>query len=265
MKKVSIIMGVYNCESTIAKSIESILNQTFTDYELIIWDDGSTDSTLKIAKEYEKNYQDKVKCYFSEENKGLNKTLNLCIKVSEGEFIARQDADDYSEKSRLEKQVMFLDENDEISIVGSNFVFFDGKKNVGEIIYPEYPSEHDLLRQTPFAHPTVLVRKKDLISVGGYSEGECYYRIEDYQLWFKMFSKGYKGYNIQENLYYYREDSESFQRRNFLNRKNEMRLKWEIFKHYDFKLYESFQILKPIVIYLIPKKVYIALRKRKYG
>ena len=102
---VSVVMSVYNSEQTIKMSIESILNQTYKDLELIIIEDGSSDNTPFICKEYEKKHEN-VFVYSNNKNIGLTKSLNIGIKKSKGKFIARQDADDFSEPNRFERQMV---------------------------------------------------------------------------------------------------------------------------------------------------------------
>ena len=98
---VSIIMGIYNCAETLPEAIESILNQTYLNWELIMCDDGSSDDTWKIAIRYAEKYPDKIKILKNESNKGLNYTLNRCLKKATGKYIARMDGDDISMPERL--------------------------------------------------------------------------------------------------------------------------------------------------------------------
>ena len=106
---ISIIMGIYNCEKTLSESIESIINQTYENWELIMCDDCSDDSTLKIAQEFEKKYQNKIKVIKNEENITLGPTLNKCLKLVRGKYVARQDGDDISNLNRLKEEVEFLE------------------------------------------------------------------------------------------------------------------------------------------------------------
>lgn len=112
MPNVSIIMGVYNCKNynLLRKSVESILQQTYKDYEFIICNDGSTNNTLKELKKIAQS-DSRIKIISYEKNRGLNHALNECLAVSQGKYIARQDDDDVSKPERLKKQVQFLDEN----------------------------------------------------------------------------------------------------------------------------------------------------------
>ena len=107
--KVSVIMGFYNNESTLARAINSILNQTYDKWELIMCDDGSTDYSYSIAKDYFKKYPDRIKLLQNPKNRHLANALNRCLKVASGEYIARMDADDESLPQRFELQAEFLE------------------------------------------------------------------------------------------------------------------------------------------------------------
>ena len=124
MPKISVIMGVHNGEKTLPRAIDSILNQTFTDFELIICDDCSTDATIQVIKDYiEKD--NRVILIRNESNSGLAASLNNCINISRGEYIARMDDDDISHVDRFEKQNNFLDGHREYAIVGTCRNTFD--------------------------------------------------------------------------------------------------------------------------------------------
>lgn len=260
MVKVSIIMGIYNCEMELEKSIESILNQTYENWELIMCDDGSSDGTYEVAKRYKQKWPTKIVLLKNKVNKGLNYTLNKCAKYANGEYIARQDADDISYYNRLEKQVKILDENQDIAVVSSNMTLFNDKGVWGITNFPEYPEKKDFIKGNPFAHPTSIYRKSVFNKVGGYSEGKDLIRIEDYHLWFKMYKLGYKGVNVVEPLGYYRDDYAAAKRRNLKNRVNEMKLRLHIYKEFDLPKIELIAALKPLVFILIPTRVYYYLR-----
>ena len=113
MPKVSIIMGIYNCAPTLPEAIDSILAQTFSNWQLILCDDGSADSTYAVAKSYQERFPDKIVLLQNERNMGLNHTLNRCLQKADGEYVARMDGDDVSLPTRLEKEATFLDEHPE--------------------------------------------------------------------------------------------------------------------------------------------------------
>ena len=129
--KVSIIMGIYNCADTLEEAVDSILEQSFTDWELIMCDDGSTDRTLELARQYIVKYPDKFIILQNEKNQGLNYTLNHCLKYAQGEYVARMDGDDLSLPERFEKEVAFLDNHPEYAIVSTPMIFFDEKGDWG--------------------------------------------------------------------------------------------------------------------------------------
>ena len=150
MYKISVIMGIYNCEETLGESIDSLMSQRYQDFELIMCDDGSVDQTYNIAKEYKKRYPNKIKLLKNESNKGLNYTLNRCLKDAEGEYIARQDGDDISLPDRFFKEVQFLDDNLEYAIVSCPMIYFDKNGEWGKGTAIEKQQIKDFVFHTPF-------------------------------------------------------------------------------------------------------------------
>lgn len=164
MPNVSIIMGVYNCKNynLLRKSIDSVLQQTYRDFEFIICNDGSTNGTLDELKKIAQS-DSRIKIISYEKNRGLNHALNECLAVSQGKYIARQDDDVVSKPERLKKQVQFLDENREYAIVGTCADVFDNNGIWGEYTVPEKPQKGDFLWNSPFMHPTTMMRKAELL------------------------------------------------------------------------------------------------------
>lgn len=121
---ISVIMSVHNEERFLGASIESILNETYKNFEFIIVDDKSTDNSLEIIKKYQKKDK-RIRIIKNEENIGLTKSLNRALKLAKGEFIARQDASDISKKERLAEQINFLKENSDYSVVGTDLYFIN--------------------------------------------------------------------------------------------------------------------------------------------
>jgi len=178
--EISVIMSVYNAESFLLESINSILNQRGVDFELIIINDGSTDSTNFILDQIEK--KDKRVKIVNQENKGLAESLNLAISISKGKYIARMDADDIAHPKRLLVQINFLNSFKDIDIVGSYVkAFGDGKFRTWK--YPTYKAECDvaLLFLNPLAHPAVMFRKTVINNVGLYDLSYNY--DQDYEFW----------------------------------------------------------------------------------
>jgi len=257
--KISIIMGIYNCEKYLKESIDSIINQTYTNWELIMCDDGSKDNTLKIAKKYEKKYPNKIRVLVNDKNMGLNYTLNKCLDNATGEFIARQDGDDISLPYRLEKEIMFLKKNSNYSLVSSNMVFFDENGDWGRSHNCGEVKKENFIKGSPICHAPCMIRTEVLKTVNGYSVEKKLLRVEDYHLWFKLFIAGFKCYSLEECLYKMRDDNDAYKRRNLKNRINETRLKLWGFKQIGIPLRKYIWAFKPIIVYLIPKKIYIKL------
>ena len=140
--KVSILMGIYNCAPTLEEAIDSIINQTYTNWELILCDDCSTDDTYKIAESYQKQYPGKIILLKNEKNSRLAFTLNHCLENATGEFVARMDGDDISVPDRFEKQVAFLRSHPDIVLVGTAMQRFSDDGSLGAIAYcEEYPDK----------------------------------------------------------------------------------------------------------------------------
>ena len=262
--KISIIMGIYNCAATLQESIDSLLKQSFTSWELIMCEDGSTDDTYRIAKEYVSKY-DNIFLIQNEKNLGLAHSLNKCLKISKGEYVARQDGDDLSKTDRLERQVQVLDNHPEYDIVSSGMIFFDENGYWGEINAIEVPEANDFMKQSPFCHAPSMMRKKALLDVEGYSTNKKTYRAEDYDLWFRMYANGSRGYNIQASLYEVRDDRNAIRRRKYRYRLNEAYVRFHGYRQLKFKKSSYLFVFRAIIVGLVPSAVYKKIRKRKYS
>lgn len=219
--KVSVLMGIYNCEKTLGRAIESVLNQSYVNWELIMCDDGSNDSTYEIAKIYEEKYPDKIILLKNHENKGLNITLNKCLAMAKGEYIARQDADDCSLPKRFTKQVEYLNNNRECAFVSTSMVVNNGIESIGKRIQPDTrPQKKGFMYSNQFFHAPVMIRKSALLKVNGYTEDVKLLRVEDYNLWTKLYAAGFYGENMKEILYEVYEDEMVYKRRRLKYRIN---------------------------------------------
>ena len=175
--KISVIMPVYNTkEEWLREAIDSILNQTFSDFEFIIVDDGSSENNVEGVI---KSYRDKRIKYFYKENSGVAKSLNFGLKKSIGEYIARMDSDDVSLSDRFEKQVKYLNNHPEISILGTAFEHFPKNKKV---IHPTHVTLLDIFEGCFVAHPTVMFRRADFEKYD-LKYNETFPCAQDYELW----------------------------------------------------------------------------------
>lgn len=268
MSKVSVIMGIYNCENTLPECIDSLLNQTFQDFNIIMCDDGSTDNTYKVAKEYKEKHPNKIILLKNKENMKLNYTLNKCLNHATGEYVARMDGDDISLPTRFEKQVQYLDNNPNYAIVSCPMIFFDEDGDWGRNYRIPYPEIVDFVRNAPFfCHGPCMIRRKAYIDVGGYTEDKKFLRFEDCNLWYKLYAKGYRGHNLDESLYKMRDDKDAFLRRTFSSRLRATYVQFSGFKLVGMKkryyFYLILEALKSLAIGLMPEKLYNKFRKNK--
>lgn len=182
--RVSVVMPVYNGERYLPEAVESVLHQTFDDFEFIIVDDCSTDDTKAILESYRDS---RIVHIRNRENLGLTRSLNLALDAARGEYIARMDADDFSLSSRFARQVEFLDANPQVGVVGSAVREIGVDGNVCGVL--RYPVHHFYLVwcltfYNPLVHPSTIMRSSIVKEVGGYNrEMIC---AQDYDLWWKM-------------------------------------------------------------------------------
>ena len=186
MPKVSVIMPAYNAEKYIKEAIDSILAQTFGDFEFIIINDCSKDATEEIILSY---LDPRIVYIKNEKNLRVARTLNKGLAVARGEYIARMDADDISLPERFQKQVDYLDAHPEIAVLGTNVELFDenGPICTGWSATDPAQMKVDLLFSCGLAHPSVMMRRNVIAQLGGYDP--AYEGLEDYQLWCRVAEK----------------------------------------------------------------------------
>lgn len=215
MPKISVIMPVYNSEKYIREAVDSILNQTYRDFELLaIYDNGTNDSTPEILKEYSRK-DARIKPINIKEERGLVKSLNYGIKVAKGKYIARMDADDISLVERFEKQVMYLESNDKVSILKTKLIVFgneneENNRKVEKWFNTEFVDDNIieiLFQGNVIGHPSVMMRRSIFNDLKGYNEE--FTEAEDYDLWLRALKKGYKFACLNETLFKYRFFSDS--------------------------------------------------------
>ena len=251
---VSVIMGVYNQldDEMLLQAVNSILNQSYTNLEFLIWDDGSCPEALAKVVELKK-LDPRIRVLCGTGNHGLAFSLNECILRANGKYIARMDADDISMRTRIEKQVRFLETHPDFAWCGTNAELFDEDGVWGVRPYPPEPQMKDYYRFSPFVHPSVVFRAEVFEEDRGYLAVEETLRCEDYEIFMHLVQKGLKGYNLQENLFRYRETKESYRKRKPKYRINEARTRYKNYKQMG-KLfpYGWLFVLRPIIAILIP-------------
>ncbi len=247
--KVAVVMTLYNCSETVVEAIESILQQSFQDFCIIACDDGSTDGTFDIVKaKYGSN--NRIILLKNEINQGRSAASNRCIDLIKCKYVARMDGDDISLPNRLKIEVDFLDKNHQYAFVSSPMIYFDDKGDykIGKAI--EMPSVLDFKQEPPFCHGPSLIRTDVLKNVGGYTEDNFVIRVEDADLWYRMYIQGYQGYNLSSPLYKMRNDYKAFSRRKAKYRWIQFRLGCRMRKKLGVRwscLYSLPQLLKMFV------------------
>jgi glycosyltransferase EpsE len=259
--KLSVIMGTYNGARYIRSAIESILDQTFTDFEFIICDDCSTDDTFAIIKEYQQR-DDRIVLIKNETNLKLAATLNRCLEVAQGEYIARMDDDDIALSHRFQTEVDFLDSHPEYSFVGSSIAYFSGASIWGAKIFDGPQGVHTVYKGFSFVHPTIVVRSSSIKEVGGYTVSPLTTRTEDYDLWCKLYLNGHQGFNLKEILLLYKEDTDSGRRRKFRHRLDLMNLQFYWRKKLALPLSFLIFAFKPLLSGILPESLLLKRRIR---
>jgi glycosyltransferase involved in cell wall biosynthesis len=199
---VSVVMSVYNGEKYLRESVDSILNQNFKDFEFIIINDGSNDSSLEMLLEYQD--RDKRITIVNQSNIGLTRSLNRGIKLSAGQYIARQDADDVSAPTRLEKQLNYMKARPELAVVGCLCDIFTTNgivRKCRDLKFSPEGIKRYLAGRNLFMHGAVMMRKSCLAKVGFYREFFCH--SQDYDLWLRL-SQYFDIDTLHEHLYQYR-------------------------------------------------------------
>lgn len=268
MPKISVIMPAYNAEKYIGLAIESIIDQTFTDWELIIVDDGSMDGTWQIINNYAQN-DPRIIPLKNEVNLKLAKSLNKGIEVARGKYIARMDADDWSYPQRLMSQFNFMEEHEDVGIVGAAMhICSPSMEILSERHYPlnDFDIRKNIFYYNPFCHPVVLIRKDILNKCGLYNP--AYNLVDDYELYFRI-GEYSKFANLSEILHKYRLNDTSMTSTG--TKKMELmtiKTRYDYAKKYNMSLKASvFTLIQYLTIYIIPSafrvKIFTFLRDKK--
>ena len=253
--RISVIMGIYNCASTLVEALDSLYAQTYQNFKIILCEDGSSDDTYQVAARYAAK-RDNIILLRNERNMGLNYTLNRCLEHADSEYIARMDGDDISLPERFEKEINFLDEHQDYAVVSGPMIYFDEQgdfrtgRGRGEI------KNADFVEGPPICHAPCMARTDVIKAVGGYTVDDRLLRVEDYHLWFKMFAAGYKLYSLNEPIYKMRDDRNAKMRRNWKSRWNSCYARRIGYKMIGLPWYYQIFSLRPILIGLLPQAIY---------
>ena len=260
--RITVLTGIYNCAPTLIEALDSLMVQSYQGFKVVLCDDGSKDDTLKVAEDYAAKH-DNIIVIRNERNMGLNFTLNHCLEYADTEYVARMDGDDISLPTRFEKEIAFLDAHPEYAVVSTPMIYFDeqgdfrvGRGN-GKV------RKQDFLYGSPICHAASMTRTEALKSIGGYSLDKRLLRLEDYNLWFRMYAAGYIAFNLEEPLYKMRDDRNAKARRNWTARRNEMYCMRTGFKMLGLPGYYQIYSLRPMLAYFAPRWIYDLYHRNK--
>lgn len=242
--KISVILSVYNQAKYLPQAIASILRQTFSDFEFLIINDASTDSTPQIFKRYR---DQRITIFTHRRRQGLASSLNYLIRHSRGEYLARMDADDIAHPKRLKIQLDYLTEHPHIAACGTSVDLIDAAgKKIGRKHYPPRITRPILMRYNPLIHPTVMIRKEVCTydtSLNG---------AEDYDLWLRLGSQ-YQLANINQVLLAYRVNPRGISWDSLKPTELQaIKARLKALRQYNYPLWQSIFLIKPIFSYLIP-------------
>jgi len=256
--KISVLMPAYNTEKYIGEAIESILNQTFKDFEFIIIDDCSTDNTWEIIQGYVKK-DERIIVLRNKKNSKICKTLNRGIDIAKGKYIARMDADDWSYPDRFEKQFKFMENNPEVVISGGTMEVCDEKMdllNQRKYNLTDGEIRKKLFRYSPFCHATTIYKTKIVKKINGYDE--MFYVAQDYDFYFRLGMHGKFG-NLKDILYKLRTHPESLSsKKTRIQEKFTLMIRKKAVKEYGYKmnLTDRFYFIgQYLSMFLIPSKI----------
>jgi glycosyltransferase involved in cell wall biosynthesis len=270
--KISVIMATYNSEKFLDESIQSILNQIFKDFEFIIINDCSTDSSSNIIKKYAK--QDKrIVLVKNKKNIGLTKSLNKGIKIARGKYIARQDSDDISLPERLEKQYQFLEKNKDVFLCGTDLLYINEDSRIiiegSKIPFGTKTIQKKLRQGNCFIHTSIMFRNQNTF----YREKFVY--SQDYDLYLNLLNKNYNLDNLKRKLVKlrYHNKAISFNKNNqqklFASKAQEFYLQRIKFRRDEYEKFNPNEILKAKEVnsrkILLEGKMKIFLKSEEFG
>jgi glycosyltransferase EpsE len=272
MPRITVIIPAYNVAGSLDRCLDSIEKQTFADWEAVACDDASTDATWSLLEKWA-GKDGRIAILKNDRNLRAAATRNRCLEKAKGEYIALQDADDTSGLDRFEKELKFLEEHGEYAFVGAAMACFDERGIWRKFVQKAVPTRRDFIWRPPFNHAAVMFRKEALDAVRGYRVAKETVRGQDLDLFMRLYAAGFKGYNLQETLYFYNEDRANFSRRKYRYRLDEAKIRLRGYRAMGLLPWGFIGVLKPLVVGLIPAQLmkhfkrwaYVALTRLRGG
>lgn len=264
--EISVLMGVYYRRESLdllRRSIQSILEQSFSNFEFLICDDGSSEAArtyIRAAAEKDS----RIRIIERHDMFTLSAKLNICLQAARGPFIARMDDDDCAHLDRFEKQLTFMQDRPELSFVGSNVELWNNGQRVGIRKLPEHPEVQNFLFTQPYVHPAMMFRRTVLLDAGGYSEDKYCILCEDYDLLLRLYEKGCHGANLQECLLDYTIPDTAKGSRKMKHRWNETVTRYRRFRDLHLLPGALPYVVKPIAVGVLPDFMLPKIKRWKY-
>lgn len=256
--KISVIMAEYNTpEENLKQAIQSILWQTYTDFEFIIVDDCGQNEVAKIAQAFQDT---RIRILKNEKNRGLVFSLNKAVAAARGTYLVRMDTDDYSAKNRIEVLIKFIEENPQYAVVSSRMLEKENNLEIGILGKAGEKKAANIVSGDIPPHPAALIKKAALQAVGGYKD---FPRAEDFALWCDLLLDHYRLYVLEDILYDYQVRTSDYEKRKLKNRKGELQARWYYNKQLKAGRAGYIRIFKSIVAGLLPVSLVKNYRKKR--
>lgn len=254
--RITVLMAIYNCADTLEEALDSLMNQTYQRFKVVLCDDCSTDNTYEVAQKYITKHPEKFILIKNEQNMKLPYSLNRCLEYADTEYVARMDGDDLSKPERFEKEIEFLDNHPEYALVSCPMEYFDDSGVFGKGKTISRPTRKDMKKNTPHCHAPVMIRTNIIKEVGGYTVKKWTERGQDVHLWAKIYSKGHCGFNLSDHLYQMRDDGAAFKRRSFKQACYGVVRNYKIHRLMGFPYYLILDQVRPLILALLPGPIY---------
>ena len=264
MARVSVIIAVHNSADVLRYAIRSIKEQTYTDWECILCDDGSTDMSWEVMQQAVEECGSKFIVLRETENRGPAFARNRCVDASDSEYIAIQDADDTSFPDRLKKEVAYLSQFSDVNTVGTHAALIDGTGEQWGILTPaEKPDKEDWIKGPQAIHASVMMRRESFLLAGKYDEKLR--KAEDYDLWIRFIARGYTIVTIPEVLYSIRWSRNWYGRKGMDARICEALVAGRALKALHLPFYYGVYIAKPLLAGLMPVSLLTWYHQRRFS
>jgi glycosyltransferase EpsE len=258
---ISVLMSVHNNMDTLLDAIDSVLSQTYQNFEFLICDDGSSDETKSCLLDYAEN-NDCVRIFLNDDSKGLAHNLNMMLGEARGDYIARMDGDDICYPNRFQEQRSFMSANPEVHILGTAaHIINDNGEKSGRYNWPEKDFDiKKIIWCNPIIHPSVMMRRQALVDIGGYPN---YRRRQDYALWFHAMASGLKFHNLQKALIQYRIVKRHYKKTNMIEAWRQLKIGWKGYARVGGLNPKAYAIMAwPLARSLMPSKIQQRLQKK---